>query len=256
MRTGHKVEISHPQRGEKREIVEMAVQNAREQLARRIAENSAQRELLDGVAEVFGLETPPQRIEVYDNSHIQGSNAVGGMIVAGPDGFEKGEYRKFNIKSAELTPGDDYAMMREVLTRRFARLVKEEGDPKTKWPDLALIDGGPGQVVGRLPGLCRSWRRGRDAGRHFQRARIATQVASISTFPAASRSGSIPKVPFSTTCSACATRRTASPSARIARSAPRRSAPIRWTRSRASALAASARCCSISVRRGPWPAPA
>jgi excinuclease ABC subunit C len=147
MRAGHKVEIVHPQRGEKREIVEMAVQNAREQLARRIAENSAQRELLDGVAELFGLEGAPRRIEVYDNSHIQGSSAVGAMIVAGPDGFEKGEYRKFNIKSAELAPGDDYAMMREVLTRRFARLVKEEGDPKTKWPDVALIDGGPGQLA-------------------------------------------------------------------------------------------------------------
>ncbi len=146
MRAGHKVEISRPQRGEKREIVEMAVQNAREQLSRRIAENTAQRELLDGVAELFGLEAPPRRIEVYDNSHIQGAQAVGGMIVAGPDGFEKGEYRKYNIKSAELTPGDDYAMMREVLTRRFARLVKEEGDVKTKHPDLALIDGGPGQL--------------------------------------------------------------------------------------------------------------
>jgi len=147
MRAGHKVEILRPQRGEKREIVDMAVQNAREQLSRRIAENSAQRELLDGVAELFGLESAPRRIEVYDNSHIQGAQAVGAMIVAGPDGFEKGEYRKFNIKSAELTPGDDYAMMREVLTRRFARLVKEEGDPKTKWPDVALIDGGPGQLA-------------------------------------------------------------------------------------------------------------
>jgi excinuclease ABC subunit C len=147
MRAGHRVEILHPQRGEKREIVDMAVQNAREQLARRIAENAAQRELLDGVAELFGLEGAPRRIEVYDNSHIQGSNAVGAMIVAGPDGFEKGEYRKFNIKSAELTPGDDYAMMREVLTRRFARLVKAEGDPKTKSPDIALIDGGPGQLA-------------------------------------------------------------------------------------------------------------
>ena len=146
LRAGHKVEVSRPQRGEKREIVEMAVQNAREQLARHIAENSAQRELLDGVAELFGLEAAPRRIEVYDNSHIQGAQAVGGMIVAGPDGFEKGAYRKFNIKSTELAPGDDYAMMREVLTRRFARLVKEEGDPKTKWPDLALIDGGPGQL--------------------------------------------------------------------------------------------------------------
>jgi excinuclease ABC subunit C len=146
LRAEHKVEISVPQRGEKREIVDMALTNAREQLGRHVAESSAQRELLDGVAEVFGLETAPKRIEVYDNSHIQGTNALGGMIVAGPDGFEKGEYRKFNIKSTELTPGDDYAMMREVLTRRFSRLVKEGDDPKTKWPDLALIDGGPGQL--------------------------------------------------------------------------------------------------------------
>jgi excinuclease ABC subunit C len=124
----------------------MALNNAREQLGRRMAENSAQRELLDGVADVFGMETPPKRIEVYDNSHIMGAHALGGMIVAGPEGFEKGEYRKFNIKSTELTPGDDYAMMREVLTRRFSRLIKEGEDPKTKWPDLALIDGGPGQL--------------------------------------------------------------------------------------------------------------
>ncbi|MGD0191820.1 MAG: excinuclease ABC subunit UvrC [Rhizomicrobium sp.] len=149
LRADRKVEISVPQRGEKREIMEMALQNAREQLARRMAENSAQRELLEGVAEIFGLESPPRRIEVYDNSHIQGTNAVGGMIVAGPDGFEKGEYRKFNIKSTELTPGDDYGMMREVLTRRFARLVKESeaDDAKAKWPDLVLIDGGPGQLA-------------------------------------------------------------------------------------------------------------
>ena len=146
LRAERRIEISVPQRGEKREIVEMALNNAREQLGRRMAENSAQRELLDGVADVFGLETPPKRIEVYDNSHIQGTNALGGMIVAGPEGFEKGEYRKFNIKSTELTPGDDYAMMREVLTRRFSRLIKEGEDPKTKWPDLALIDGGPGQL--------------------------------------------------------------------------------------------------------------
>jgi excinuclease ABC subunit C len=148
LRAEHRVEINTPQRGEKREIVEMALNNAREQLGRRMAENSAQRELLEGVAETFGLESPPRRIEVYDNSHIQGTNALGGMIVAGPDGFEKGEYRKFNIKSQELTPGDDYGMMREVLTRRFARLVKEAGedDAKTKWPDVALIDGGPGQL--------------------------------------------------------------------------------------------------------------
>jgi excinuclease ABC subunit C len=149
LRAGRKVEISVPQRGEKREIMDMALQNAREQLARRMAENSAQRELMEGVAETFGLETPPRRIEVYDNSHIQGSNAVGGMIVAGPDGFEKGEYRKYNIKSTELTPGDDYGMMREVLTRRFSRLVKESeaDEAKAKWPDLVLIDGGPGQLA-------------------------------------------------------------------------------------------------------------
>jgi excinuclease ABC subunit C len=148
LRAEHKVEIAVPQRGEKREIVEMAMQNAREQLGRRMAENSAQRELLEGVAETFGMEMPPRRIEVYDNSHIQGTNALGGMIVAGPDGFEKGEYRKFNIKSQDLTPGDDYGMMREVLTRRFARLVREAGedDAKAKWPDVALIDGGPGQL--------------------------------------------------------------------------------------------------------------
>jgi len=148
LKADHAVEIAVPQRGEKREIVEMALTNAREQLARRTAENSAQRELLEGVCEVFGMETPPKRIEVYDNSHIQGTNALGGMIVAGPDGFEKGEYRKYNIKSTELTPGDDYGMMREVLTRRFSRLVKESGEDeaKAKWPDLALIDGGPGQL--------------------------------------------------------------------------------------------------------------
>ncbi|HEY5347535.1 MAG TPA: excinuclease ABC subunit UvrC [Rhizomicrobium sp.] len=145
-RSDRKVEIAVPQRGEKHDILEMALQNAREQLGRRMAENSAQRELLAGVAEVFGLDSAPSRIEVYDNSHIQGTNAIGGMVVAGPDGFEKGEYRKFNIKSAELTPGDDYAMMREVLTRRFSRLLREEDDPKTKWPDIALIDGGPGQL--------------------------------------------------------------------------------------------------------------
>jgi excinuclease ABC subunit C len=146
LRAEKKVELSVPRRGEKREIVEMALNNAREQLGRRLAENSAQRELLDAVAEVFGLDATPKRIEVYDNSHIMGAHALGGMVVAGPEGFEKGEYRKFNIKSTELTPGDDYAMMREVLTRRFSRLVKEGEDPKTKWPDLALIDGGPGQL--------------------------------------------------------------------------------------------------------------
>jgi excinuclease ABC subunit C len=150
LRAEHKVDVSTPQRGEKREIMDRALANAREQLGRRLAENSAQAQLLDGVAETFAMDTPPRRIEVYDNSHIQGAHAIGAFIVAGPDGFEKGQYRKFNIKSAELTPGDDYAMMREVLSRRFARLLKEENEAveESKWsrPDLVLIDGGPGQL--------------------------------------------------------------------------------------------------------------
>jgi excinuclease ABC subunit C len=154
LRAGHRVEISTPQRGEKREIMERALTNAREQLGRRMAENSAQTQLLEGVADLFGLDQPPRRIEVYDNSHIQGAHALGAFIVAGPEGFEKAQYRKFNIKTEDLTPGDDYAMMREVLTRRFARMVKEEADASnvspdnTKWkrPDLVLIDGGPGQL--------------------------------------------------------------------------------------------------------------
>lgn len=150
-RAGHRVDITVPQRGEKREIMARALTNAREQLGRRMAENSAQAQLLEGVAEVLGLDAPPRRIEVYDNSHIQGSHALGAFIVAGEGGFEKAQYRKFNIKAADLTPGDDYAMMREVLSRRFARLVKEEAEPvvNEKWrrPDLVLIDGGPGQLA-------------------------------------------------------------------------------------------------------------
>ena len=150
LRAEHKVEISAPQRGEKREIMERALANAREQLGRRMAENSAQTQLLEGVADVFALEQPPRRIEVYDNSHIQGAHALGAFIVAGPEGFEKAQYRKFNIKSEDLAAGDDYAMMREVLTRRFARMMKEEErEPESgKWkrPDLVLIDGGPGQL--------------------------------------------------------------------------------------------------------------
>ena len=150
LRAGTKVEISTPQRGEKHEIMERALTNAREQLGRRMAENSAQAQLLDGVAEVFGMDAPPRRIEVYDNSHIQGAHAIGALIVAGPEGLEKNQYRKFNIKAVDLTPGDDYAMMREVLTRRFARLIKDESeqvmDSKWRRPDLVLIDGGPGQL--------------------------------------------------------------------------------------------------------------
>ena len=124
-KAGYRVEIAVPQRGEKRDLVDHALQNAREALARTLAESATQAKLLEGVAATFGLKAPPQRIEVYDNSHIMGTNAVGGMIVAGPEGFRKSHYRKFNIKSADLVPGDDFGMMREVLTRRFARLLKE-----------------------------------------------------------------------------------------------------------------------------------
>ncbi len=155
-KAGRKVDISKPQRGEKRDIVKQVSRNAAEALSRKIAESANQKNLLTGVQEVFGLEQIPRRIEVYDNSHIMGSSAVGAMIVTGPDGFAKNQYRKFNIKNEDLTPGDDFGMMREVFTRRFARLIKEHGDRQhtdqddedtlPPWPDLVLIDGGAGQL--------------------------------------------------------------------------------------------------------------
>lgn len=144
---GRKVEIAVPLRGEKAELVEGAARNARESLARRMSETATQAKLLRGLAEAFGLDAVPQRIEVYDNSHIMGTNAVGAMIVAGPEGFLKSQYRKFNIRGDDLTPGDDFGMMKEVLTRRFTRLLKEDPErEKGLWPDLLLIDGGAGQV--------------------------------------------------------------------------------------------------------------
>ncbi|MEM6387298.1 MAG: excinuclease ABC subunit UvrC [Pseudomonadota bacterium] len=144
---GRKVGLLVPQRGEKRELVIGALRNARESLARKMSESATQTKLLTGLAEAFGLERSLKRIEVYDNSHIQGTNAVGGMIVAGPDGFLKSQYRKFNIKDVAITPGDDFGMMREVLTRRFKRVLKEDPDRNSDaWPDLLLIDGGAGQV--------------------------------------------------------------------------------------------------------------
>ncbi|HEC71757.1 MAG TPA: excinuclease ABC subunit UvrC, partial [Roseobacter sp.] len=144
---GRKVELIVPQRGEKAELVDSALRNARESLARKLAETASQSNLLKGVAEAFSLDAAPQRIEVYDNSHIQGTNAVGAMIVAGPEGMMKNQYRKFNIRGEDLTPGDDFGMMKEVLTRRFKRLLKEDPDRKLgMWPDLLLIDGGAGQV--------------------------------------------------------------------------------------------------------------
>ncbi|MER9255198.1 excinuclease ABC subunit UvrC [Mesorhizobium sp. M0598] len=169
-RAGRKVSISVPQRGEKKDLTDNALQNAREALGRRLAETSTQARLLTGFAETFGLEKPPVRVEVYDNSHIMGTNAVGAMVVAGPEGFVKNQYRKFNIRSTEITPGDDFGMMREVMQRRFSRLLKEHGDaPQTEgadeasptepgddiedaggfpaWPDVILIDGGQGQMT-------------------------------------------------------------------------------------------------------------
>ncbi len=144
---GKRVEISVPQRGEKADLVQGALRNARESLARKMAESATQTRLLAGLAEAFDLPEPPKRIEVYDNSHIQGTNAVGGMIVAGPEGLIKNQYRKFNIKGTDLTPGDDFGMMREVMTRRFSRLLKEDPERTSgAWPDLLLIDGGQGQV--------------------------------------------------------------------------------------------------------------
>ena len=142
-----KIEVSNPVRGEKRELVEHALVNAREALARRLAESSSQAAIFARLAELFDLDEAPERVEVYDNSHISGTNPVGAMIVAGPEGFIKAQYRKFNMKSEDLAPGDDYAMMREMLTRRFKKLAKAKAEPNG-WaaPDLVLIDGGPGQL--------------------------------------------------------------------------------------------------------------
>ena len=155
----HKVEIRMPQRGRFRKPVEHALANARQALARRMSESASQRRLLEGLAEALGLESAPERIEVYDNSHIQGSNAVGAMIVAGLEGLNKGAYRKFNIRTAggrngEAAGGDDYAMMREVMTRRFARALKEDPDREDGgWPDLVVIDGGQGQLTAATEAL-------------------------------------------------------------------------------------------------------
>ena len=154
---GRKVEIAVPLRGEKLELVAGAKRNARESLARRMSESASQIKLLKGLAEAFDLPEPPRLIEVYDNSHIQGTNAVGGMIVAGPEGMLKSQYRKFNIKGDDITPGDDFGMMKEVLGRRFKRLLKEDPERKSEaWPDLLLIDGGAGQVSA-VRDILREW---------------------------------------------------------------------------------------------------
>lgn len=152
-RAGYKVSLQVPKRGEKHDLVQHAVNNAREALGRQLAEGSTQKTLLEGVATLFGLEEPPRRIEVYDNSHISGTNAVGAMIVSGEEGLSKKHYRTFNIRSTDITPGDDFGMMREVLTRRFSRLANEsepdaedENSGMPDWPDVVFIDGGAGQL--------------------------------------------------------------------------------------------------------------
>ena len=156
IKAGRKIEVSTPQRGERKDLVTHALTNAREALGRKLADTATQTRLMQGLATTLGLTQVPKRIEVYDNSHIQGTNAVGAMIVAGPEGLVKNQYRKFNIKSEGLTPGDDYAMMREVLQRRFKRLLSEpaedtgrarrKDDDAPQWPDLVIIDGGLGQL--------------------------------------------------------------------------------------------------------------
>jgi excinuclease ABC subunit C len=163
-KAGHKVDVSVPSRGERKDLVTHALANAREALGRKLADTSSQQKLLKALAETFALPRAPRRIEIYDNSHIAGTNATGAMVVAGPEGFRKSQYRKFNIRSTDLTPGDDYGMMREVLERRFKRLISESprlsadaalsavvpvdigSDDETPWPDLVLIDGGQGQL--------------------------------------------------------------------------------------------------------------
>ena len=147
-RAERKIEISVPQRGDRVRLVKQATRNAEEALDRKLAESTTQGKLLQEVADLFELPEPPRRIEVYDNSHIQGTNALGAMIVAGPEGFIKGQYRKFNIKNPDMAPGDDFAMMREVMARRFGRLMADDADQERdeNWPDLVLIDGGKGQM--------------------------------------------------------------------------------------------------------------
>jgi excinuclease ABC subunit C len=147
-RAERKIEISVPQRGDRLRLVKQATRNAEEALDRKLAESTTQGKLLQEVADLFELPEPPRRIEVYDNSHIQGTNALGAMIVAGPGGLIKGQYRKFNIKNPDTAPGDDFAMMREVMARRFGRLMADDADQERdeNWPDLVLIDGGKGQM--------------------------------------------------------------------------------------------------------------
>ena len=234
--------LKTPQRGDQARMIRQAARNAEEELDRRLAETSTQARNLREIAETFELAEPPQRIEVYDNSHVMGTNAVGAMIVAGPEGFRKNAYRKFNIKRPETAPGDDFAMMREVLGRRFARLEKEDPDRSAgEWPDLLLIDGGKGQLsavcevledagVHDVPVVAVSKGPDRNAGREIfhlpggARDHLPAQFARALLSAAAARRG--PPL-----------RHRRPPR----RSAPRASPPARSTRSPASARAGSGR---------------
>lgn len=150
MRADAKVELIHPERGEKKSAIEQALVNARHSLVRHLSEHATHAQMLEKTGELFGMASTPNRVEAYDNSHIAGAHMVGAMICAGPEGFEKKHYRRFNIRRSDTAPGDDYAMLREVLTRRFTRLQKEDPDRATDWPDLVLIDGGAGQLSAAL----------------------------------------------------------------------------------------------------------
>ncbi len=261
-----KVAISVPQRGEKKDLVDHALQNAREALGRRLAETSTQARLLDGLAETFGLEKPPVRIEVYDNSHIMGTNAVGAMVVAGPEGFVKNQYRKFNIRSTDITPGDDFGMMREVMERRFSRLIKEhargrrDGDARAR-----RLPAFPG-LAGRHPDRRRPGPD--DGGARDSRPNSASQDRVVAIGVAKGQDREAGRERFfvegkavllaagarsrcSISSSGCATRRIASPSARTARGARRRWSRTRSTRSAASARpqARAAACISAPPRR-------
>ncbi len=241
-----------PQRGEKRAVVEHAATNAREALERRLAESAGQAKLLEGVATLFGLAAPPERIETYDNSHIMGTNAYGVMVVAGPEGFRKNAYRKYGIRGP-IAPGDDFGMMREVLERRFGRALQKEARggraAASDWPDLVLIDGGAGQIRRRAAVLddlgvtdvtLVAIAKGpdRDAGREWFHHRRRAAVPA-----AAARPGAV--LPAAPARRGAPVRHHHPPRRPVQGAGARAS----WTRSRASAPPASGRCSTISARR-------
>lgn len=246
---GRKVQVSIPQRGDRRKLLAQASRNAVEALERRLAETGTKAKVQRELAEFLELGEVPQRIEVYDNSHIQGAKAVGAMVVASPEGFEKSQYRKFNIKTAQTN--DDFAMMREVMERRFSRAMAEDPDREKAgvWPDLVLVDGGKGQlssvmeVLGELGiedlpviGIAKGPHHGREGREVFH-------------FPDGRERRCRPIRPCCSTPRTCATKCTAMSSARTGQNDQRRSLPARWMKFPASARRESARCCCISARR-------